>query len=163
MTDLPRKIGVADFGVGAQRDLSQKSAVVRLALSVGRFFWLLPARILISLLIGYRWAISPLYGQVCRYFPSCSGYALEAITVHGSIRGTYLALRRLLRCHPWAAGGIDPVPERHSTCLHEDTSGELTPVPRIIMLNHPERYTDHVLTAQPGSTPSTGESASRAA
>lgn len=66
--------------------------------------------VLISLLKAYRFAISPLYGQVCRYHPSCSAYALEALTAHGSIRGSWLAIRRLGRCHPWAAGGYDPVP-----------------------------------------------------
>lgn len=68
--------------------------------------------ILIHLLKAYRFAISPIYGQVCRYHPSCSAYALEAVTVHGSLRGSWLALRRLFRCHPWAAGGYDPVPPR---------------------------------------------------
>ena len=67
--------------------------------------------LLVLLLRGYRAFISPLYGQVCRYHPSCSAYALEAVTRHGSIRGSWLALRRLLRCHPWAAGGYDPVPQ----------------------------------------------------
>jgi len=70
--------------------------------------------VLIALLRGYRAVISPLYGQVCRYHPSCSAYALEAVQVHGSIKGTWLAVRRLGRCHPWAAGGHDPVPP-HST------------------------------------------------
>jgi len=68
--------------------------------------------LLIALLRGYRFAISPLYGQVCRYHPSCSTYALEAVTVHGSLRGSWYAVRRLARCHPWAAGGYDPVPPR---------------------------------------------------
>ncbi|HET6563058.1 MAG TPA: membrane protein insertion efficiency factor YidD [Marmoricola sp.] len=67
-------------------------------------------QLLIWLLKGYRFAISPLYGQVCRYHPTCSAYALEAITRHGTIRGGWLAVRRIGRCHPWAAGGYDPVP-----------------------------------------------------
>ena len=66
--------------------------------------------LLIGLLKAYRAVISPIYGQVCRYHPSCSAYALEAVTVHGSLRGSWLAVRRLARCHPWAAGGYDPVP-----------------------------------------------------
>jgi putative membrane protein insertion efficiency factor len=66
--------------------------------------------VLIGLLKAYRAVISPLYGQVCRYHPSCSAYALDAVREHGSLRGSWLAARRLARCHPWAAGGYDPVP-----------------------------------------------------
>lgn len=71
--------------------------------------------LLIGFLKAYRLLISPLYGQVCRYYPSCSAYALEAVTVHGSIRGTWLSMRRLARCHPWADGGVDPVPPARRT------------------------------------------------
>jgi putative membrane protein insertion efficiency factor len=69
--------------------------------------------VLIALLRGYRAVISPLYGQVCRYHPSCSAYALEAVQVHGSLKGSWLAVRRLGRCHPWAAGGYDPGPPQN--------------------------------------------------
>jgi putative membrane protein insertion efficiency factor len=70
--------------------------------------------LLIGLLKAYRFAISPLYGQVCRYHPSCSAYALEAVTVHGAISGSWLAVRRIARCNPWARGGHDPVPPKHT-------------------------------------------------
>jgi putative membrane protein insertion efficiency factor len=66
--------------------------------------------VLIGLLKVYRLVVSPLYGNVCRYHPSCSAYALRAVGVHGAVRGSWLAARRLLRCHPWAPGGYDPVP-----------------------------------------------------
>lgn len=68
--------------------------------------------VLVALLRAYRAVISPMYGQVCRYDPSCSAYALEAVQTHGAIRGVVLAARRLGRCHPWTAGGYDPVPPR---------------------------------------------------
>ena len=66
--------------------------------------------LVIGLLKAYRAVISPLYGPVCKYYPTCSAYALEAVTVHGAWRGTGLALRRLGHCNPWSAGGYDPVP-----------------------------------------------------
>ena len=66
--------------------------------------------VLIGLLRAYRFAISPLYGQVCRYYPTCSAYALDAVQTHSAARGTWLAMRRVARCHPWAAGGVDHVP-----------------------------------------------------
>lgn len=63
---------------------------------------------------GYQLAISPMLASNCRYFPTCSSYAIEAIEKHGSIKGSYLAARRILRCHPFGDNGLDPVPEKFS-------------------------------------------------
>lgn len=67
-------------------------------------------RILIGGIRLYQTAIAPWFPPACRYAPSCSRYAVEAIERYGAGRGSWLALRRLLRCHPFAAGGVDPVP-----------------------------------------------------
>lgn len=68
------------------------------------------ARLLLALIRAYRYLLSPWWGGGCRFTPSCSGYAMEAIERHGAARGGWLALRRVARCHPWCAGGFDPVP-----------------------------------------------------
>ena len=67
--------------------------------------------ILIVLIRGYQLLLSPLLGNHCRFYPSCSQYAREAIERHDALRGGWLAIRRVLRCHPWHPGGVDPVPE----------------------------------------------------
>jgi len=72
------------------------------------------AWLLASLLMAYRKFISPLLGPRCRFYPSCSAYALEAVQVHGAASGSWLALRRLSRCHPFHPGGLDPVPPARS-------------------------------------------------
>jgi len=69
-----------------------------------------------ALILAYRYALSPLLGPRCRFYPSCSAYALEALDRHGALRGLWLALRRIGRCHPWHPGGYDPVPERADRC-----------------------------------------------
>jgi putative membrane protein insertion efficiency factor len=66
--------------------------------------------LLIGVLRAYQYLFRPLLGANCRFYPTCSDYALEAVTRHGALRGTWLAMRRVGRCHPWHAGGYDPVP-----------------------------------------------------
>jgi uncharacterized protein len=72
----------------------------------------LPRRTLLALVRGYRLLFSAWLGNVCRYEPTCSAYALQALERHGAAAGSYLAMRRVLRCHPWCTGGCDTVPEQ---------------------------------------------------
>jgi len=65
---------------------------------------------LIGFVLLWRKFVSPIYGDVCKYYPSCSAYGLDALRIHGALRGSWLIVRRLGRCHPWAHGGFDPVP-----------------------------------------------------
>ncbi len=67
-------------------------------------------RPVILLIQAYQYFISPLLGARCRFYPTCSEYAVEAIKIHGTLKGSYLALKRLLKCHPFHAGGVDLVP-----------------------------------------------------
>jgi putative membrane protein insertion efficiency factor len=67
-------------------------------------------RMLLALIRGYQYAISPLLGRNCRYLPTCSEYAAEAVTKYGAIKGGWLGVKRVCRCHPWHPGGYDPVP-----------------------------------------------------
>ena len=77
----------------------------------------IPALTLRALIRAYQLFIAPLLGPRCRFHPSCSHYAAEAIITHGALGGSWLAVRRVLRCHPWTAGGFDPVPETLSLNL----------------------------------------------
>ena len=70
----------------------------------------LPGRLLVVPIRGYQRFVSPLLPPSCRYLPTCSAYAVEAIGKHGAAKGGWLALRRIARCHPWGASGYDPVP-----------------------------------------------------
>lgn len=83
---------------------------------------LLPRNVVLAALHGYRATISHLYGDVCKYYPSCSAYAVGAVQQHGVVKGAGLTALRLGRCHPWARGGIDDVPAhrhyRHSLTPH---------------------------------------------
>lgn len=71
---------------------------------------LIPRNVVLAALHGYRATISHLYGDVCKYYPSCSAYAVGAVQQHGALKGAALTAARLARCHPWAQGGIDDVP-----------------------------------------------------
>ncbi|MEI6268420.1 MAG: membrane protein insertion efficiency factor YidD [Methylococcaceae bacterium] len=68
--------------------------------------------LLIAIIKFYKFFISPLLGSNCRFYPSCSSYSVEALQRHGAIIGSYLTFKRLLKCHPFHQGGIDPVPEK---------------------------------------------------
>ena len=87
----------------------------------------LPARLLVALVSAYRRFLSPLLGQRCRFAPSCSAYAVEALTVHGAARGSWLAVRRIGRCHPFHPGGHDPVPPRASATMEADAEPGAAP------------------------------------
>jgi uncharacterized protein len=70
------------------------------------------ARVVMIAIRGYQRVLSPLFGGRCRFHPSCSHYGYEAVAVHGALRGSWMAVKRIGRCHPWNAGGHDPVPPR---------------------------------------------------
>lgn len=81
-------------------------------ISLAQELWLLPRNAAIAFMLGYRRVISPLYGEVCRYYPSCSRYALESFQRQGFVPGTVLTVWRLLRCNPFSRGGVDDAPQR---------------------------------------------------
>ncbi len=80
-----------------------------------------PKLVVLQLIRAYKWAISPMFLPACRYVPSCSDYAMEAVERHGVLRGVSMAFARLLRCHPFARGGYDPVVKRDADCARPMT------------------------------------------
>jgi uncharacterized protein len=89
-----------------------RALALRHATHVWQFVRRLPCRALVALVLGYRLLLKPWLGNACRFEPTCSAYALDALRRHGAASGTALAAARLLRCHPWCDGGHDPVPDR---------------------------------------------------
>ena len=71
-------------------------------------------QVFILLVKVYQWTIAPVLPPTCRFMPSCSQYMIEALQAHGAIRGTWLGVKRVFRCHPWCEGGVDPVPLREA-------------------------------------------------
>lgn len=81
--------------------------------------------LLIAFVKLWRALISPLYGNVCKYYPSCSAYGLQALQTHGAIKGSWLTISRIARCNPWSLGGYDPVPgtpEAHANHIHPEVT-----------------------------------------
>ena len=76
-----------------------------------------PARAAVARVSGYQALLSPMLGRHCRFAPTCSEYALESIRVHGAIAGTWMAIKRICRCHPWGGCGDDPVPPARDSAL----------------------------------------------
>ena len=72
------------------------------------------SKVLILLIRAYQYALSPMFGQRCKYYPTCSNYAIEALRVHGVLRGAGQATWRIMRCNPFSHGGVDPVPPRRA-------------------------------------------------
>jgi putative membrane protein insertion efficiency factor len=94
---------------------------------VGKTLALVPRNVGVIVLRTYRAIVSPLYGDVCRYYPSCSHYSLQAVQAHGLVKGSWLTARRLIRCHPWARGGIDDIPPGTRTDIHLTAGGFVAP------------------------------------
>lgn len=89
--------------------------------------WILPRNIAIAIMKAYRLVISPMYGQVCRYYPTCSRYSMEAYQQRGFVLGLALTIWRLLRCNPLSSGGIDDVPAARNSNFDLNTRGFVRP------------------------------------
>lgn len=83
--------------------------------------------LLIAFVKVWRIVVSPLYGDVCKFYPTCSAYGLEALQLHGAVKGSWLIVRRLVRCHPWSTGGVDPVPGSPLAAGADETAGAAAP------------------------------------
>ncbi len=83
-------------------------------------------KVLIAFIRVYQYAISPMLGRRCKYYPSCSNYAVGTLREHGVFRGLALASWRLLRCNPFSYGGYDPVPPRHEVCEHDHAAADMS-------------------------------------
>jgi hypothetical protein len=90
-----------------------------------------PALLILAFFRGWQLFVSPLYGQTCRFYPSCSAYGVEAVRRHGAVRGVWLTARRLLRCHPWNPGGVDPVPPTGRTACAAGHDESVPPLRRV--------------------------------
>ena len=86
-------------------------------------------RVLVALVRGYRLLLSPSLGNACRFEPTCSAYAIDALQAHGAAAGSYLTLRRIGRCHPWCAAGFDPVPAQPPALFGFLNSSSRQPAP----------------------------------
>jgi uncharacterized protein len=91
----------------------------------------LPALGLLAFFRTWQLLVSPLYGQTCRFYPSCSAYGVEAVRRHGAVRGAWLTARRLLRCHPWNPGGVDPVPPKGRPACSDGHDESAPPLRRV--------------------------------
>jgi putative membrane protein insertion efficiency factor len=88
--------------------------------------------LLLLLLRAYKYGISPMLGQNCRFYPSCSEYAYQAVELHGAVKGGMLAGRRLCKCHPWHPGGLDPVPGSENSCPTPSAESRSVASPEIL-------------------------------
>ena len=96
-----------------------------------------PARLMSLLVRGYQLVLSPLLGPRCRFYPSCSTYAMQALRTHGAVKGTWLAARRVLRCHPWNPGGVDHVPTAdHFSWRYRPTDWGSTTIRTAVFTSH---------------------------
>ena len=108
-----------------------KGATLRFARRVVRGAVRTPALLIVVIFRGWQLFVSPLYGPTCRFYPSCSAYGVEAVSRHGAVRGCWLTARRLLRCHPWNPGGVDPVPPTGRTACSDGHDESVPPLRRV--------------------------------